>query len=147
MVRHVILWKLKEMPAAEQETVKADIKAGLEGLAGQIPGLTEIHVYTKALPSSANADLMLDTTFVDEAALKGYAVHPAHVAVADGKVRPYTAMAKAAAMVLKKGLVSSLSIRRVTKPMISPIRPAHRLSRRVPPKTGQKPAAARKLPR
>ena len=23
-------------------------------------------------------------------ALKGYAVHPAHVAVADGKVRPYT---------------------------------------------------------
>ena len=23
MVRHVILWKLKEMPAAEQETVKA----------------------------------------------------------------------------------------------------------------------------
>ena len=30
MVRHVILWKLKEMPAAEQETVKADIKAGLE---------------------------------------------------------------------------------------------------------------------
>ena len=87
MVRHVILWKLKEMPAAEQETVKADIKAGLEGLAGQIPGLTEIHVYTKALPSSANADLMLD-----EAALKGYAVHPAHVAVADGKVRPYTAV-------------------------------------------------------
>ena len=66
MVRHVILWKLKEMPAAEQENVKADIKAGLEGLAGQIPGLTEIHVYTKALPSSANADLMLDTTFVDD---------------------------------------------------------------------------------
>ena len=66
MVRHVILWKLKEMPAAEQETVKADIKAGLEGLAGQILGLTEIHVYTKALPSSANADLMLDTTFVDD---------------------------------------------------------------------------------
>lgn len=43
MVRHVILWKLKEMPAAEQETVKADIKAGLEGLAGQIPGLTELY--------------------------------------------------------------------------------------------------------
>ena len=68
------------------------IKAGLEGLAGQIPGLLEVHVYTDALPSSANADLMLDTTFTDEAALKGYAVHPAHVAVADGKVRPYTAV-------------------------------------------------------
>lgn len=104
MVRHVILWKLKEMPAAEQETVKADIKAGLEGLAGQIPGLTEIHVYTKALPSSANADLMLDTTFVDEAALKGYAVHPAHVAVADGKVRPIPPCAPA--WILKYNRVS-----------------------------------------
>ena len=92
MVRHVILWKLKDMPEAEKTAVKAGIKAGLEGLAGQIPGLLEVHVYTDALPSSANADLMLDTTFTDEAALKGYAVHPAHVAVADGKVRPYTAV-------------------------------------------------------
>ena len=89
MVRHVILWKLKDMPEAEKTAVKAGIKAGLEGLAGQIPGLLEVHVYTDALPSSANADLMLDTTFTDEAALKGY---PAHVAVADGKVRPYTAV-------------------------------------------------------
>ena len=56
MVRHVILWKLKEMPAAKQETVKADIKAGLEGLAGQIPGLTEIHVYTKALLRQCGPD-------------------------------------------------------------------------------------------
>ena len=63
--------------------------AGLEGLAGQIPGLTEIHVYTKALPSSANADLMLDTTFESAEALKGYSTHPAHVAVANSKVRPY----------------------------------------------------------
>ena len=75
MVRHVILWKLKEMPDAEKAAVKAGIKEGLEGLA-----------------SSANADLMLDTTFTDAAALKGYSTHPAHVAVADGKVRPYTAV-------------------------------------------------------
>lgn len=41
------------------------------------------------LPTST-ADLMLDSTFTDAQALKGYSVHPAHVAVADGKVRPYT---------------------------------------------------------
>ncbi len=41
------------------------------------------------LPSS-NADLMLETTFESAEALKGYSTHPAHVAVADGKVRPYT---------------------------------------------------------
>ena len=93
MVKHVILWKLKdELVGAEKEAVKAGIRQGLEGLAGQIPGLLEIKVYTKALPSSANADLMLDTTFTDAAALKGYSTHPAHMAVANGKVRPYTAV-------------------------------------------------------
>ncbi|GJN65250.1 MAG TPA: Dabb family protein [Candidatus Faecalibacterium intestinipullorum] len=91
MVKHIILWTLKDsLSAEEKETVKAGIKAGLEGLAGQIPGLLEIRVQTGRLPSS-NADLMLDSTFVDAAALAGYSTHPLHVAVADGKVRPYTA--------------------------------------------------------
>lgn len=92
MVKHIILWKLKEeLSSEEKETVKAEIKDGLEGLAGRIPGLLEIRVHTQGLPSS-NVDLMLDSSFVDEAALKSYAVHPEHVAVADGKVRPYTAV-------------------------------------------------------
>lgn len=88
MVKHVILWKLKdglEDPAA----VKAAIKAGLEGLKGVVPGLLDIVVRTEGLASS-NADLMLDSSFESEAALKGYAVHPAHVAVANGRVRPFT---------------------------------------------------------
>ena len=90
MVKHMILWQLKdELSAEEKVAVKAGIKEGLEALAGKIPGLTEIKVQTEGLASS-NADVMLDSTFVDEAALKGYAVHPEHVAVADGKVRPYT---------------------------------------------------------
>ena len=90
MVKHIILWQLKdELSEEEKIKVKADIKAGLEGLAGQIPGLLEIHVETEGLASS-NADLMLDSSFEDEDSLKGYAVHPEHVAVADGKVRPFT---------------------------------------------------------
>ena len=68
--------------------VKAGIKEGLESLSGKIPGLVDIHVNIDALPSS-NADLMLDTTFESAEALKGYSTHPAHVAVADSKVRPY----------------------------------------------------------
>ena len=90
MVKHVILWQLKdELSDAEKAAVKAGIKEGLEGLAGKIPGLVEVHVNINGLPSST-ADLMLDTTFESAEALKGYSVHPAHVAVADGKVRPYT---------------------------------------------------------
>ena len=63
MVKHIILWQLKdEYSDTEKADIKAGIKAGLEGLAGQIPGLVEIHVNINGLPSS-NADLMLDTTF------------------------------------------------------------------------------------
>ena len=90
MVKHIILWQLKdELSVDEKNKVRSDIKVGLEGLAGKIPGLVDIHVQIEMLDSS-NADLMLDSTFEDEAALKNYAVHPEHVAVADNKVRPYT---------------------------------------------------------
>lgn len=90
MVKHIILWQLKdELTAEEKAEVKKGIKEGLEGLAGKIPGLAEIKVQTECLTSS-NAEVMLDSTFEDEAALKVYATHPEHVAVADGKVRPYT---------------------------------------------------------
>ena len=64
MVKHIILWKLRSELSAEEKQAKAlAIKQGLEGLQGKVPGLV---------------------------ALKGYAVHPAHVAVADGVVRPNT---------------------------------------------------------
>ena len=91
MVKHVILWTLKEEFSPEQKiAIKADIKRELEALAGQMPGLLDIRVNVDPLPSS-NADLMLDSSFESEAALKAYAIHPAHVAAADGFVRPFTA--------------------------------------------------------
>lgn len=91
MVKHVILWTLKDQySGAQMEEIKAGIKEGLEGLKGQIPGLVDIKVYNNGL-SSSNTDLMLDSTFENEEALKNYATHPAHVAVADNKVRPFTA--------------------------------------------------------
>ena len=66
MVKHIILWKLRsEMSASEKQSAAKAIKEGLESLQGQVPGLSE-------------------------EALKGYAVHPAHVAVANGVVRPNT---------------------------------------------------------
>ena len=87
MVKHIILWKLKE--EHNNVSVKEGIKRELEELSGKIPGLLEIKVETEGLPSS-NADVMLYSVFESEDALKGYAVHPAHVRVADTFVRPYT---------------------------------------------------------
>ncbi len=88
MVRHVILWTLKP-DLADPVAVKAGIKTGLEGLRGRIPGLLKIAVEIHPLPTS-NADVMLDARFVDAEALKTYASHPEHLAVANGAVRPFT---------------------------------------------------------
>ncbi len=90
MVKHVILWQLKdELDEQQKKEVEKGIKEGLENLAGKIEGLVEIKVYTDGLASS-NADVMLWSVFEDENALKNYAVHPRHVEVADTKVRPFT---------------------------------------------------------
>ena len=89
MVRHVIVWTLKDDYSEEEKAeIKAGIKAGLEGLAGKIPGLVEIKVNTDKLASSSG-DAMLDSLFENEEALKGYSSNPLHVEVANTKVRPF----------------------------------------------------------
>ena len=79
------------MSDSEKASVKQGIKEGLEGLKGKIPGLVDIKVNTTGRLPSSTADLMLDSTFESEEALKAYSKHPDHVAVADAKVRPFTA--------------------------------------------------------
>ena len=91
MVKHIILWTLNpELTEEEMQTVKAGIKEGLEGLVGKVPGLIDVKVQISGRLSSSTADLMLDCTLENEEALKGYAQHPEHLAVANTKVRPFT---------------------------------------------------------
>lgn len=91
MVKHIILWKLRsDLSEAQKNEAALAIKQGLEGLKGQVPGLVDIHVQATGRLASSNADVMLDSTLESEEALKGYAVHPAHLAVANGVVRPNT---------------------------------------------------------
>lgn len=87
MVKHIILWTLKE--ESDNLSIKVDMKAALEALVGVVPGLVTMQIEIHPLPGS-NADVLLYSEFEDEAALRAYAVHPEHVRVADTYVRPFT---------------------------------------------------------
>lgn len=91
MVKHIILWTLNpQLSEEENARVKKEIKEGLEGLKGVVPGLLDVTVHIDGRLASSNCDVMLDSTLSGAEALKAYATHPAHVAVANSKVRPYT---------------------------------------------------------
>ena len=91
MVKHIILWTLNPQLSEEKKTqVKKEIKDGLEGLRGAVPGLLDVSVFLDGRLETSNCDVMLDSTFSDAEALKRYSAHPSHVAVAESKVRPYT---------------------------------------------------------
>ena len=82
MVRHVIIWSLRDDLTAEQKAdAKLKAKQGLEGLKGRIDGLESIEVHINNLDSS-NGDMMLDSSFTDEASLKAYQTNPDHLEVA-----------------------------------------------------------------
>ena len=91
MVKHIIIWTLKDCyDASEKAEIAKNIKTNVEGLKDKIDGIVEIKVQTEHL-SSSTGDVMLDSTFVSEEALKAYAINPEHVAVANRDVRPFVA--------------------------------------------------------
>ena len=93
MVKHIILWTLNpELSEEQKEEVKKGIKAGLESLKDVVPGLIDVKVNIDGRLASSNCGVMLDSTLESEEALKAYAVHPAHLKVANTKVRPYTVL-------------------------------------------------------
>ncbi len=82
MVKHIILWKLKETLSEEEKAAaRAEAKRRLENLNGKIDGMLSLKVVTDRLPSS-NADMMLDSEFETVEALAGYQTNPLHVEAA-----------------------------------------------------------------
>ena len=75
MIKHVIFWKLRE--DCDKDAAGEEIRAGLEGLVGQVPGLLEAKVRRTY---QGDWDLVLDTKFEDAAAEAAYQTNPLHVA-------------------------------------------------------------------
>lgn len=88
MVRHVIIWKIKDEYKDKKDEIKVNAKKELEALNGQILGMQKLVIRTEGLPSS-NGDLMLDGEYDSAEDLNAYSVHPKHVHVAETFVKPY----------------------------------------------------------
>ena len=86
MVKHMIIWKLKD-DIEDKSKKAAEIKASLEGLVGKIDGLIEMKILSDKFDSSSG-DVMMDSTFENNDALKNYQSHPLHKEIANGIVRP-----------------------------------------------------------
>ena len=81
MVKHIVFWRLKEMPAPQREQALLEIKAGFEALQGVIPGLLRIEVGVDFLRSAESSDFSLYCELESRAALDVYQAHPAHQAM------------------------------------------------------------------
>lgn len=90
MVKHIVLWKLKEHAHGKSKRENAEtIKSMLENLNGKIPGMISIEVGFDFSCSDGSADIVLYSEFENRKALEGYQTHPLHE-----EVKPYVLEAR-----------------------------------------------------
>ena len=79
MLKHIVMWKIKEENKKESAM---KIKTDLEDLKGKIAEIVDIEVGIDIDAIEKNYDVILVSTFKSEEDLKAYQVHPMHVEVA-----------------------------------------------------------------
>lgn len=95
MLKHIVMWKLKETAEGKSKLENALVmKEMLESLPGKISEIRFLEVGINIMPSDASYDVVLYSEFRDEAALSAYQEHPEHVKVADfvAKIREVRAV-------------------------------------------------------
>ncbi len=89
MVHHIVMWKFKEeIEESKKAELKKTMAEQLKSLVGKVPGLLTVQFVEDPMSSSTH-DVALVTTLEKASDIAAYAVHPEHVRVADGYVRPY----------------------------------------------------------
>ncbi len=84
MIRHIVIWKLKEQAGRRTRWENAGIaKEMLESLRGRIPGLLKLEVGIDSSRTGSSGDLVLLSEFEDQAALEQYQRHPEHERVGE----------------------------------------------------------------
>ena len=79
MVKHIVLWRLKDSALGNTKAENARlIKQKLESLRGVVPGLLKAEVGIDFGKSDQSYDVALYCEFESKEALRGYQEHPAH---------------------------------------------------------------------
>jgi hypothetical protein len=82
MVRHIVLWRLKDAANGRAKAENAvEIKRLLEDLNGKISGLIKLEVGFDFSRTPNSADIALYAEFESRAVLDAYQAHPLHEAV------------------------------------------------------------------
>jgi len=82
MIKHIVMWKLKEhAEGADRAANAARMKALLDDCRDVVPGIVEFEVALAQPGLEATYDVVLYSVFADKAALDSYQDHPKHVAV------------------------------------------------------------------
>ncbi|WP_027622955.1 Dabb family protein [Clostridium lundense] len=81
MIKHIVMWKLRDFSEEEKLQHCEKAKRDLEGLSGIIPELKAIEVGININKTPAAYDLVLYSEFENEEELNIYQSHPEHVKV------------------------------------------------------------------
>ena len=84
MLRHVVMWKVKEEALGmKKPALLTEFKKKLEGLVGLVPEIRSLQVSLNTVPGEFASDIVLVSDFDDAAALKRYTENPDHLKVVD----------------------------------------------------------------
>jgi quinol monooxygenase YgiN len=82
MIKHIVMWKLKEhAEGADRATNARKMKELLDACAGIVPGILKLEVGLAEPGLEATYDVVLYSEFTDKAALDAYQEHPQHQAL------------------------------------------------------------------
>jgi len=82
MIKHIVMWKLKEhAEGGDRATNAGRMKEQLKACAGIVPGILKLEVGLAEPGLEATYDVVLYSEFSDKAALDAYQAHPQHQAL------------------------------------------------------------------
>lgn len=83
MIKHIVMWKLKETESSAKKVAAKELKEALEGLRTKVPQVRLLEVGINFNPADTASDVSLYTAFESQGDLDLYQKHPEHLKVVE----------------------------------------------------------------